>query len=269
MATAPFYPSTHPARPLHPAFSSFLRYVLAEGRALILRLIAYLGALGVMAITAAHLYTAIPPAEDSIALRTGDKWAAAARPTPAFDVPAADLIAKSVTYDISRHPDGGRRDSLRWFAESEARPLAELEIYRPGGERAGFAASAAALAELVNIPNSNGLQPAGVIDSKFGAVPLLSFRRDGQMCLGFMIAFDEPRLQLSGWTCTGDVSVQRSQMVCALDRLTILSAGNDARLAELFAHAELRRGKCATNTGASDWIISADGPQLRGSGRSN
>jgi hypothetical protein len=65
------------------------------------------------------------------------------------------------------------------------------------------------------------------------------------------------------------VSVQRSQMVCALDRLTILSAGNDARLAELFAHAELRRGKCATNTGASDWIISADGPQLRGSGRSN
>ena len=48
-----------------------------------------------------------------------------------------------------------------------------------------------------------------------------------------------------------------------------LSAGNDARLAELFAHAELRRGKCATNTGASDWIISADGPQLRGSGRSN
>jgi len=34
-------------------------------------------------------------------------------------------------------------------------------------------------------------------------------------------------------------------------------------LAELFAHAELRRGGCA-GAGTADWMTSAENPQLRG-----
>jgi hypothetical protein len=52
-----------------------------------------------------------------------------------------------------------------------------------------------------------------------------------------------------------------------LDRLMLLTAGNEPKLAELFAHAELRRGSCATQ-GASgaqaDWVTSAENPHLRG-----
>jgi hypothetical protein len=32
-----------------------------------------------------------------------------------------------------RHPEGGRKDVLRWTVHGE-KPVAELEIYRPGGE---------------------------------------------------------------------------------------------------------------------------------------
>ena len=51
------------------------------------------------------------------------------------------------------------------------------------------------------------LEAAGVIDSKFGNVTLL--RRAGsadgaRSCLGFVKRFDEPNLQISGWSCQGE-----------------------------------------------------------------
>jgi hypothetical protein len=38
--------------------------------------------------------------------------------------------------------------------------------------------------------------------------------------------------------------VDRATLSCALDRLTMLSAGGDADLAALFAHAEVKRTFC-------------------------
>ena len=38
--------------------------------------------------------------------------------------------------------------------------------------------------------------------------------------------------------------VDRATLACALDRLTILSAGGDAKVAGLFARAELKRTFC-------------------------
>ena len=52
-----------------------------------------------------------------------------------------------------------------------------------------------------------------------------------------------------------------------LNRLILLTAGNDPKLAELFARAELRRSDCAS-LGApalsADWVTGADNPRLRG-----
>jgi len=42
-----------------------------------------------------------------------------------------------------------------------------------------------------------------------------------------------------------------------------LTSGNEPKLAELFAHAELRRGGCAGSLTA-DWMTSTENPQLRG-----
>jgi hypothetical protein len=52
-----------------------------------------------------------------------------------------------------------------------------------------------------------------------------------------------------------------------LSRLILLTAGNDPKLAALFAHAELRRASCAASTpsaGPADWVTAAENPLLRG-----
>ena len=64
-------------------------------------------------------------------------------------------------------------------------------------------------------------------------------------CLGFVRDYDEPRLQLSGWFCQGGAEfVERSTLACALDRLTLLSAGSEPKVGALFAQAELNRSFC-------------------------
>ena len=46
---------------------------------------------------------------------------------------------------------------------------------------------------------------------------------------------------------------------------TLLSAGNDPKVAELFAHAELRRAGCmAGKTPTADWVNGLQEPSLRG-----
>jgi hypothetical protein len=49
------------------------------------------------------------------------------------------------------------------------------------------------------------------------------------------------RLQLSGWFCQGGEPIQPSTLACALDRLTLLSAGSEPKVGALFAQAELNR----------------------------
>ena len=195
----------------------------------------------------------------------------AARAYPAFAVSQFDLPGKTEAYEIFRNPGGGRKDVFRWAAPGE-RPIAELEIYRPGGELSQSGPPIAELAGRMDPDGMRELQAAGVIDSKFGTVTLLGLtdrEGDARPCLGFMRGFDQPDVRVSGWSCQGDtVPARRAAIGCILDRLILLTAGNDPKLAELFAHAELRRGSCAPAAAApvmsADWVTGAQNPRLRG-----
>jgi hypothetical protein len=64
------------------------------------------------------------------------------------------------------------------------------------------------------------------------------------------------------------LAARRAAIGCMLNRLTLLAAGNEPKLAELFARAELRRGGCAiaaTPAVSADWVMGAENPRLRGS----
>lgn len=252
---------------IHPALASFAD----ECTGLLARLIAYVGALALIAIVGISLWDELP-------LRGGgdppakSAWSTAARGYPAFTVSQFDLSGKTETYEILRHPGGGRKDMLRWAAQGE-RPIAEVEIYRPGGELSQSGPPIADIAGRMDPDGMRELQAAGVIDSKFGAVTLLGLTdRDGgaRPCLGFMKGFDQPNLRISGWSCQGDtLPARRAAIGCILDRLMLLTAGNDPKLAELFARAELRRGGCTPAAAApvisADWVTGAQNPRLRGS----
>jgi hypothetical protein len=250
----------------HPA----LRSLADECSGVLARLIAYVGALALIAIIGVGLWGELPfrGIGDPAAKST---WSAAARSYPAFAVSQFDLSGKTETYEILRHPDGGRKDVFRWAAQG-GKPIAELEIYRPGGELSQSGPPIAEIAGRMDPDGMRELQAAGVIDSKFGAVTLLGLTDrggDARPCLGFMKRFDQPNLRISGWSCQGDtLPARRAATGCILDRLILLTAGNDPKLAELFAHAELRRGGCAPASAApvisADWVTGAQNPRLRG-----
>ena len=220
-------------------FLPVLKSMVDETCATLARLIAYLCTLALLFI-GGGCFCGQPPDMHSEA-STRPEWTAVSRSTPAFASNQYDLSYKSKSYHIFRHPEGGRKDVLRWNAERAA-PIAELEIYRPGAEF-----------EQLAVPDS-----AGQIDSKFGPVTLL--RLSDGACLGFLKTVEQPALRISGYVCRGETLPARSAAIaCMINRLSLVAAGNDAKLAELFARTELKRADCRT-----DWVSGAGKPSLRG-----
>ena len=144
-------------------------------------------------------------------------WSLATRSYPAFAVSQFDLNGKTETYEIFRHPEGGRKDVLRWAAQGE-KPVAALEIYRPGREAGGSEPATTEIASRMDPEARQGLETAGVIESKFGPVTLLRLAGEANgaaSCLGFIKRLDEPGLRISGWSCQGDdMPARRSAAAC-------------------------------------------------------
>jgi hypothetical protein len=250
------------ARQIHPALTSFADEVCAT----VARLFAYLGTLALIAILAVHGWDQLQIMLSEEPLR-GASWSEGNRSHRAFALSQLDPSEKSETYIILRHPLGGRKDILRWTG-TDGRTLAELEIYRLGGE---FDEAPATTADLAARMNETGpIEGAGIIDSKFGLVAL--FRRTGATatgsCAGFIKRIDDPALQISGFSCQGDaLPARRAAISCMLNRLTLLASGNEPKLAELFARAELKRGSCGgaiASAASEDWMTGVENPLLRG-----
>ncbi|MCP3395918.1 hypothetical protein [Bradyrhizobium sp. CCGB20] len=229
------------------------------------RLFAYVGALVLFAILGLAALGQLPNLpDDEPASRPG--WSVADRSHPAFALSRIDSSEKTASYIILRHPEGGRRDVMRWTGEADS-PVAELEIYREGGEFDVTRPATADLAVHMGLGEATPLEQAGLIDTKFGPVAL--FRPTGtaegaRACLAYLKRSEEPALQISGFSCQGDtLPARRAAIACTLNRLTLLTSGNEPKLAELFAHAELKRRACAPQ-GSSDWLLGAANAQLRG-----
>jgi hypothetical protein len=260
--THPYYPTR-----IHPALNNFAD----ECSAVLARLLAYVGTLALLVLAGIHFWDQLPAAGEPSPPFAKGGWSAALRSRPAFAVSQIDIPEKSETYEIFRHPEGGRKDVIRWAVrdgKQGEKPVAELEVYRPGGEFNPSEAAAPQIAARMEPAGEREPEAAGVIDSKFGTVKLLrpaGNAEDTRACLGFLKRFDAPQLQISGWSCQGDtVPARRAAIGCILNRLILLTAGNDPKLAELFARAELKRGSCTTSSSSADWVISAENPRLRG-----
>ncbi|QPF85069.1 hypothetical protein IC762_01665 [Bradyrhizobium genosp. L] len=255
-----------PAAPHLSGNPSALTSFVEEVYATLSPLFAYAAVLALFAALGNYLWKQLPDAT-AMAAPAPTGWSLASRQAPAFAVSRLDPQEKTETYEVFRHPEGGRKDVFRW-ADADGTRAAELDIYRPGGE-----ATAPGITEIAGHLDPSGgheLEAAGIIDSKFGSVTLLRQARQagGRTCLGFLKQVDAPDLRISGWTCQGtSLPAQRAAITCMLNRLTLLSAGNDPRLAALFAHAELKRTDCAASGSAalsSDWVMGSANPLLRG-----
>ena len=251
---------------LRPALTSFADEVCAT----VARMFAYVGTLALLAILAVHGWDQLQAGDIAEPTATA-AWSVASRSSPAFAVSKQDQAEKSAAYTILRHPLGGRKDILRWAGSGIIKPAAELEIYRPGGEFDPKIPPERDLSGFLTQEGASELEAAGIIESKFGTVAL--FRPVGASdgagaCLGFAKRMSDPLLEIEGFSCQGDtLPARRAAISCMLNRLTLLTAGNEPTLADLFARAELRRGSCGgpnAADGRADWVGSSENPQLRG-----
>jgi hypothetical protein len=247
-----------------------------ELHATCVRLLAYMGGLALIAILAVELFRTFPVVATA-APTLQPQWVAAARPAPAFALSVAELGENDFRYAILRHAINGRKDVLTWGDPSAAGPFAKIEIYRMGPEavasRNGRRDIAASIADAAA---AREISRAGTLASKLGRFSLVDFTAMAggarRRCLGFMRAFDELPMQISGWYCNdGPEIVEHGVVACALDRLMLLSAGADTRIADLFARAETNRRVCglknthiAATPRHNDWIAGNDRIALRG-----
>ena len=236
---------------MHPALHSWRE----ELPSAFVRLLAYLGGIAALSMAAAQVFhsptiraTPVPP----------PAWSEIERVFPAFALSIPEAADVPSSYAIRRHvTGGGRKDILTLGEPNNVAPYLQLEIYRPGSEIAGFAKPQTEIAEAAAALGPVALQRAAEpLDSKFGPLAIVTFDTSigiARHCLGFVRAYDDPRLQLSGWFCRGGESIRRSTLACALDRLTLLSAGSEPKVGALFAQAELNRSFC----GQHDPILAA------------
>lgn len=246
------------------ADSPLLRLFVGEFYATLVRVFGYgcaLAALGLIAVEAVSL-----AGKTAVARSAAPEWIDSVRPIPAFALSIPEF--SSVQYGIRRHVEGGGRKDVFTFGD-ESGASARIEIYRPGGELAEDTAT------TTSIPELRLSEPLGVraIETKFGLVSVESYIEQGErQCLRFARPFDAPHLVISGAFCSpGFELIDRGMVACALDRLTLLSAGRDPKLAALFARAELKRSFCgqqsvflAATPNRTDWIEAARDPRLRG-----
>jgi hypothetical protein len=239
---------------MHPALYSWREELPSS----IVRFLSYLGAVALLSIASARLFQS-PSAMSAIKPLHRSEWIEIERPFPAFALSIPEAADVQARYAIRRHAEGGgRKDILELGEPDSAAPYLRVEIYRAGGEIRRFTDPKAAI-----IAGADALGPVEVrrgdetLASKFGPLAIVSFatsKGTPRNCLGFVRAYSDPRLQLSGWFCRGGaVFIEQGTLACALDRLTLLAAGSEPKVGALFAQAELNRSYC----GQRDPILAA------------
>src|ERR1700754_2389577 len=99
------YGANHTAPRIYPALRSFAD----ECCGVLARLIAYVGALALIAIVGLSLWDELP-LQDIAGPAAKPAWSNAPRAYPAFAVSQFDLSGKTEAYEMLRHPEGGRKD---------------------------------------------------------------------------------------------------------------------------------------------------------------
>jgi len=242
------------------------------------RMLAYLGSIALAGMLVLLLIEVPEPADVTGSLGVaGTGWTTVDEPHPTF-VLAARTPEEPEPRSMTRHHRlGGRKDVISWGDAATLTPAGMVEIYQPGAELQGFADAPSEIAmRTADLGETGRPTLIGTFDSKFGPLSLVAFAARtagrGRNCLGFVRIFDDPRLQLAGWYCNGGPEiVDRGQLACALDRLTLVADGNDPKIADLFARAKRNGTFCgrkslvlAADPRSTDWIDAPADPQLRG-----
>ena|GEM_PF-1096895 len=210
-------------------------------------------------------------------------WVTIGRPIALFGVESPGLDKRSA-YEARRSQDGQRREDVLSFGEfGDGKSFLSLKFKVNRDAQAQNALAGLAqpfVITLVRESASRGLSvgrsgAATTIETKFGTVETadigLSDGAAGRACIAFRHLDGAAHLSFSGWWCGSETRpADRAQLICLIDRIDLLSAGDDPELRASFARTELnRRQGCSVPrlaaTGRKGSWLDADGkaPALR------
>ncbi|OYW63888.1 MAG: hypothetical protein B7Z40_14390 [Bosea sp. 12-68-7] len=202
-----------------------------------------------------------------------DSWIEISKPIAMFSLESPDLDRATMALEARRSPDGSRREELLTFGaltDSKAHLALRLTVEAAQDDLSQpfiIALVRAAAARALSVQRS-GLPAA--IQTRFGPVEAadatLSDGHVSRACVAFRREAGALPLAMSGWWCGAEGRpADRRQLVCLIDRLDLLNAGEDRALRTAFARTELNRQPgCVTPrlsaTGRKVSWLDADGP---------
>ncbi len=209
------------------------------------------------------------------------EWIEIVRPFQLYAMPSQAFGAEPRQFSARRHQTNGDRvDSLSFGAEEPGKGnWLRIEIRRYGEVQEPAVAlfpDMARLAARAGAAVSRSALP-GQVETRFGKVEMADLQvQTGEKftaCIGFRLPRQAPGIGFSGIGCgTADRPVDRNALVCAINRLDLLSSGDDRDLGKYFAATETqRRRDCAQVRNAAapgkqpEWLsTAAPGLPLKG-----
>ncbi|PTM41191.1 hypothetical protein [Bosea sp. 124] len=178
-----------------------------------------------------------------------ENWIAITRPIPMFGLESPELDRSSATLEARRSADGSQREDILGFggfAEPKPHLLLRLTVEHGRGDLSQpfiIALVREAASRAMSVQRS-GTPTA--IQTRFGPVETADATlNDGEAsrpCIAFRMDSGALPLSLAGWWCGGDGKpADRQQLVCLIDRIDLLNAGDDRTLRTAFARTELSR----------------------------
>jgi hypothetical protein len=181
-------------------------------------------------------------------------WRDIVRPLAVFNLEGGTLSGNVLTYRAFARNDGAREDVMSWASPKQPKmPVGVVVVHRhPPNETT----EQRLFSETARRAASFGLSLEGAghsnaIATKFGDLEVMDVRLKDesgeQACIAFRhIAWSAP-LAFTGWRCgTAEKPIDRPQLVCFIDRLDVMSAGQELWLRDYFADSERFRSFCAS-----------------------
>ncbi|WP_374547014.1 hypothetical protein [Rhodoblastus sp.] len=176
-------------------------------------------------------------------------WLEIQKPLRLYDLTAPQFVREKRVYTARRHSTGGGREDALTFGEFTGDgPFLRLSIYRHGAEKT---ADAAFFVDMARRAAQLGLglgratiaqtQPTRFGDFETAALTMTEGRAARDNCRGFRFSATQLGLSMAGFACgAGDESVGAGELACLIDRLDLVSAGEDRALRDFFAGAQAR-----------------------------
>lgn len=178
-----------------------------------------------------------------------ENWIPIIKPIPMFGLESPELDRASATLEARRSPDGSQREDILGFgalAEPKAHLLLRLRVEHGRSDLSQpFIITLVREAATRAMSVQRSALPAA-IQTRFGPVETADATlTDGEVsraCIAFRMDAGALPLAMSGWWCGGEGKpADRQQLICLIDRIDLLNAGDDRTLRAAFARTELNR----------------------------